>query len=365
MEHLTLFKSKIIASISLLLCLTVVLCSCGETAATSSNNTSVGKTSSVNTSSTPVSSVESTVTEPSSQISSTDNSSSSSTKPTSSKKPSSSSAGISYEKGPSKASAKSDVYTSVLDIEDNIFMDALVYTGYNIKKHRADGLMWVYILAKYKKAKGWLSNITYAGGSSGYETTADGKPNIKAFERGGFVCASFATYVYFNYLPNVAGIDTSKLPKPEDSKLADSWYKAVQQWVKLGYSKEIGFTAKVDPSTRYIKFIPEENIPIGSIIIFKPYESSVKRGSHVVVYAGFKNGNHWVYHVGTKNGPEMCAVERMLYGPEAQWPIMVVTPPSSLNLESTVKNKSANSGATVQSAPNKEEAEAPKNEKVE
>ena len=225
-------------------------------------------------------------------------------------------------------------YNSNLNIEDNVFMDSLIYTGYNMKEHRADGLMWTYVLAKYKRGYGWLSNITYAGGSSGLETK-NGKPDIKAFERGGFVCASFATYVYFNYLPNVAGIDTSSLPRPTNTRLADSWYKAVQQWIKKGYSRSIDFTATVDPSTRYIKFKPKEEIPIGSIIIFRTYESrnsKNKVGSHVVVYAGYKNGNHWVYHVGTKNGPEMCAVERMLYGPEAQWPMLVVTTPSNIRM---------------------------------
>ena len=225
-------------------------------------------------------------------------------------------------------------YNSNLNIEDNVFMDSLIYTGYNMKEHRADGLMWTYVLAKYKRGYGWLSNITYAGGSSGLETK-NGKPDIKAFEGGGFVCASFATYVYFNYLPNVAGIDTSSLPRPTNTRLADSWYKAVQQWIKKGYSRSIDFTATVDPSTRYIKFKPKEEIPIGSIIIFRTYESrnsKNKVGSHVVVYAGYKNGNHWVYHVGTKNGPEMCAVERMLYGPEAQWPMLVVTTPSNIRM---------------------------------
>lgn len=205
-----------------------------------------------------------------------------------------------------------------------------------MKKHRADGKMWVYILAKYKRGYGWLSNITYAGGSTGYETK-NGKPNIGFFERNGFVCASFATYVYFNYLPNVAGIDTSSLPRPADSKIADSWYKAVQKWVQKGYSRTIDFTATRDPSTNYIKFSPKEEIPIGSIIIFRPYSSSRKVGSHVVVYAGYKNGNHWVYHVGTKNGPEMCAVERMLYGPEPQWPMMVVTTPSNIRMAATLE----------------------------
>lgn len=221
-------------------------------------------------------------------------------------------------------------YNTNLDIEDNVFMDSLIYTGYNMKKHRADGKMWQYILAKYKRGYGWLSNITYAGGSSGLETK-NGKPDIKYFERNGLVCASFATYVYFNYLPNVAGIDTSSLPRPENTKLADSWYKAVQQWVKKGYSREIGFTAKKD-SSNYIVFNPKEEIPIGSIIIFRPYSTKAKVGSHVVVYAGYKNGFHWVYHVGTKNGPEMCAVERMLYGPEPQWPLMVVTTPKNIRM---------------------------------
>ena len=99
-------------------------------------------------------------------------------------------------------------YNTNLNIEDNVFMDSLIYTGYNMKKHRADGKMWIYILAKYKRGYGWLSNITYAGGSTGYET---------------------------------------------------------------------------------------------------------------------------------KNGPEMCAVERMLYGPEPQWPMMVVTTPSNIRMAATLE----------------------------
>ena len=39
----------------------------------------------------------------------------------------------------------------------------------------------------------------------------------------------------------------------------------------------------------------------------------------------------------TKNGPEMCAVERMLYGPEPQWPMMVVTTPSNIRMAATLE----------------------------
>ena len=81
------------------------------------------------------------------------------------------------------------------DIEDNIYLDALTYTGYNMQKHWDDGLMWTYVLSAEKAGKGWLSNITYGSGSTGLETTAEGLPDIEHFEMGGFVCASFATYV--------------------------------------------------------------------------------------------------------------------------------------------------------------------------
>ena len=58
-------------------------------------------------------------------------------------------------------------YNTNIDIEDNVFLDSMIYTGYNIKKHRADGKMWVYILAAKKRGLGWLSDITYGAGSSG------------------------------------------------------------------------------------------------------------------------------------------------------------------------------------------------------
>ncbi len=235
------------------------------------------------------------------------------------------------------ASAKTDdyKYNTNIDIENNVFLDALVYTGYNLKKHRADGLMWTYVLASQKRGKGWLSNITYGAGSSGYETK-NGKPNIKFFESHGLVCASYVTYVYFNYLPNVAGIDTSSLPKPDRSYNADSWYKAAMKWVDKGYSKTISFTAK--DSASGIVFKPKSDIPIGSIIVFsdktKPGSTT---GSHVCIYAGYKNGYHWVTHVGNSNGPEFCSVERMKFGPDPQWPLKVITTPSNIRMSALLE----------------------------
>lgn len=218
-------------------------------------------------------------------------------------------------------------YSTPEDIEDNIFWDSLIYTGYNIEKHLADGLMWEYILAGTKKEKGWLSNIGYAGGSWGYETTADGKPDIEYFEKHGLVCASYIAYVYFNYLPNVCGIDTSDLAKPTLSYSANDWYLACQKWVEDGYCRTIDF--KASRSGGMIKFEPAEEIPIGSIICFRNITNS--EGDfcrHVCIYAGYKNGYHWVYHVGNDNGPEFCAVERMSFGEGAQWPTAIFTTPN-------------------------------------
>ncbi len=231
---------------------------------------------------------------------------------------------------PTKVNSGEYRYNTNLDIENNVFLDALVYTGYNLEKHRSDGNMWIYILASQKRGLGYLSKISYGGGSSGYET-AGGKPDLSAFQKGGLVCASYATYVYFNYLPNIAGIDTSSLARPTRSTCADDWYQAAKQWVKKGYSKTIPFSASLVNGNR-TKFVPESEIPIGSILIFCDFYHRSDYGSHVVVYAGYKNGYHWVFHVGNHNGPEFCAVERMTCGPDPQWPIAVITTPSNIRM---------------------------------
>ena len=217
---------------------------------------------------------------------------------------------------------------AVENLENNIFFDSLVYTGYNIEKHRSDGLMWYYVLAANKRGKGWLSDITYNGGSDGYEMTEEGLPDIEFFERNGLVCASYATYVYFNYLPNVAGIDTSELTRPEKAYNANDWYVAAKDWIEKGYSKMIDFEASLKGG--FIDFEEAEEIPIGSIIAFCDSRNKSDYCSHIVIYAGYENDYHWVFHVGNENGPEFCSVERMHFGPDPQWPIAVITTPEQV-----------------------------------
>lgn len=220
-------------------------------------------------------------------------------------------------------------YNTGFDMENNVFLDALRYTGYNLEKHRADGQMWNYILSSDKKWRGWLSKITYGGGSTGLETTAEGLPNIAKFEKGGLVCASFASYVYFNYLPNVAGIDTSSLDIPEQSYSAASFHAAAKKWVEKGYSYNIGFKAKNGGSG--IIFEPDEEIPLGSIIVFRDLDKPSKTvADHITVYVGKKNGYHWVIQTGNKNGPEFCAVERFKFGPGPQFPLAIFATPTCI-----------------------------------
>ena len=216
------------------------------------------------------------------------------------------------------------------DPDDNDFLDALIYTGYNIQKHRSDGLMWTYILASQKKGKGWLSNISYNFGCTGYETNADGEPDIARFERGGLVCASYATYVYFNYLPHIAGIDVSVLAKPADPQKAQQWYLAGKKWIEDGFSKYIEWNAHMLAGTNHTVFEPAEPIPIGSLMFTQDFNNRNGYATHISLYAGYKNGYHWVTHVGNLNGPEFCAMERMSCGPDPQWPLAIITTPNGL-----------------------------------
>lgn len=259
-------------------------------------------------------------------------------------------------------------YKTPMDMEDNIFMDSLAYTGYDIAKHRKDGLMWQYILSGQKKRASssgpynWLSNISYHGTPSGFETNAEGKPDIAYFEKYGLVCASYVGYVYQNYLPNVVGIDTSMLGKPSDfgwsDVLADGWFEVAKTWVQKGWSEFIKFDCRrVAGSGGQLQITPEKSIPIGSIIVTaNDSNPDTDYAGHVSVYAGYKYGYNWVYQVGTYNGPEFCSIERMGYNPDPhyrQWLIAIITPPNIINyapiLDVTVQDENGNpvEGATV------------------
>ena len=344
-----MFRKCFVVLMALLICVCMIGCADNNAPETNDANST---TASVEGVSETESSFESEPSEPevsqeeSSEFSSKEETSSAESKPQEKKQPTATTPASSQGSGEYH-------YNTNTDIEDNVFLDALVYTGYNIKKHRSDGNMWVYILAAQKRGLGYLSDITYGGGCMGYETK-NGKPDLDAFKRGGLVCASYVTYVYFNYLPNVAGIDTSVLTTPGNSHLAHAWYLAAKDWVKKGYSKYISFNASLGGGNHTV-FKAAETIPIGSIIMFKDFKDrtnpNADHGTHVCVYAGYKNGYHWVTHVGNANGPEFCAIERMSCGPDPQWPLAVITTPSNIRFSAMLQVTATDeNGAPVKDA---------------
>ncbi len=207
---------------------------------------------------------------------------------------------------------------------DNVFLDALAYTGYDVAAQKKDGTIFV----KYSSATpdAVLSNIGYGTGPTGFETvndssTVSGKaPNIAKFEAGGLCCATYISYVYYNYLPNIAGIDTSSASRPSNASSASSYNTEVEEWIKNGVARKISFTQDADGTN----FKPAEAIPLGSLLIFKAISTGVV--VHVGIYAGYYNGQHFISHVGNDHGPELCTVDGMTKGGFPEAVAKVITP---------------------------------------
>ena len=218
------------------------------------------------------------------------------------------------------AAPASDIPAEMLD---NVFLDALEYTGYKVQAQRDDGT----IFKKYSGgATAYLSKISYGLNKYGTETvaksgTATGlAPDIAGFESSGLCCASFVSYVYYNYLPNIAGIDTSSATRPYNLRTATAYNAAANAWISAGTARRISFSQNANGNN----FIPSEDIPIGSLIIFKHIPTGDI--AHVALYAGYYNGIHFVTHVGNDRGPELSSIVGMSKGDYPEAVVQVVTP---------------------------------------
>ena len=176
------------------------------------------------------------------------------------------------------AAPASDIPANMLD---NVYLDALEYTGYKVQKQKDDGT----IFKKFSSAaSAYLSDISYGEYRYGTETvtksgTATGlAPDIATFESSGLCCASYVSYVYFNYLPNIAGIDTSDMTRPYNLRSAPAYNAAANEWVSSGTARRISFRQNANGDN----FVPSESIPIGSLIIFKDIPDGGI--AHVAVY---------------------------------------------------------------------------------
>lgn len=186
-------------------------------------------------------------------------------------------------------------------VNSNVFLDALKYTGYDVSQFTVNGKSGADVTKR--------SKIGYnAGGATGLETSS-GKPNISAFEKNGMCCASYASYVYFNYLPNVYGLDTSFLAKPSNPRSTSDWHTACEKWVKSGTATKTVINKSCSSASNLVVL---DKVPIGSLLIFT--DNSGKY-SHTGIYAGKKNGNYYQTQVGNSRGPEVQLINGFYSGP--------------------------------------------------
>lgn len=192
----------------------------------------------------------------------------------------------------------------------NNFMDALAYTGYDVQAQIDDGTIFKNVASLTPSSV--LSGIGYgtdSGSATGLETNAQGLPDIQYFREHGSQCGGYVTYVLFNYLPNVAGVDTSYLTQPKWPLSPGSYHEAADQWVANGYAK------KIYSAAGGTTFSTSIDIPIGSLVLFAgPTGSgtySEWTAGHVALYAGKYNGAHYIYHIGNGRGPELSRIDWM------------------------------------------------------
>lgn len=219
---------------------------------------------------------------------------------------------------PLSAAPAADIPSKMLD---NIYLDALTYTGYKTDVQKADGSIFKTYSGNAPASV--RSGIGYGTGPSGLETVAaDNKtgkaPDIARFKANGLCCASYVSYVYYNYLPNIARMDVSKIPQPANPRSPVSYNSAVENWVRSGSARRIAFTQGTN------SFTPSEEIPIGSLIIFK--HKTTGEIAHLALYAGYYAGKHFVTHVGNERGPEISTVEGMSKGSYPEVVTQVVVP---------------------------------------
>lgn len=197
------------------------------------------------------------------------------------------------------------------EMTNNVMLDALAYTGYDVQAQRNDGTLFIDYGSRTPSSV--LSNIGYASSGStsatGLETNSEGLPDIAYMEERGTMCGGYVSYVLFNYLPNVAGIDTSNLVQPQWPLSPGSIQEAADKWVADGYAE------KIYEAAGGTNFSYSGEIPIGSVIIMAgPTDDgsySVWNAGHVCLYAGYYNGKHFVTHVGNSRGPEISTIEGM------------------------------------------------------
>ena len=199
---------------------------------------------------------------------------------------------------------------------ESYILDAIEYTGYKVKAQRKTGTLLEDCGSGPRTPMKFRSGITYNPVPLGLETVASKTtvskkaPNLSKFRKYGMCCSSFVTYYFLNYLPNVAGVDTTYIRKVMDKcgerpNYAESWYETATTLVKQGKAIVVD---KVGKNQSFPSAHPEK-LKIGDLITFR-VAGEGRRCGHVAVYAGTNNGLHFVAHVGSNEGPVFQTLER-------------------------------------------------------
>ncbi|MBQ7124911.1 MAG: hypothetical protein IJO00_00975 [Clostridia bacterium] len=209
------------------------------------------------------------------------------------------------------------------ELTDNFVLRSIEYLGYDVEGQiKAGDLYSVY--GAFELSKKYRSDVFYdENGATGIEglnmisnkNSPTGKlPDIKTFKSKGMICASFTTYYLFNYLPNVEGINTSRLFNVFSSyknlgynyRAVLTWNLALDKLVKSGDIEKIGTS---------VENVDREKLSIGDIVVFK---SEKYTNSHVAIYAGNFRGEDYVVHSTWKRGIEINTLSAIAdpYGDE-------------------------------------------------
>lgn len=203
------------------------------------------------------------------------------------------------------------------EMMESYIADSLTYLGYKTSKHKSLGTYLQDCASGPRTPMSVRSNIGYGGVPSGQETVKDkstvsGKaPNVAKFEKYGLCCAGFVSYYYLNYLPNIAGVDTSYIKSAikksgYGSQTCESWEWAAKYLVKKGKAKVVD---KVK-NGQTLAAADLDKLEIGDLITFR-IPSTGRSCGHVAVYAGKNNeGDHFVAHVGSDEGPVFQTLQR-------------------------------------------------------
>lgn len=143
------------------------------------------------------------------------------------------------------------------------------------------------------------------------------------------------------------------MPRPANYRSASSVSAAADKWVASGLARKISFTQSADSSS----FKPAEEIPIGSLVVFKSIETG--KIAHVALYAGCYNGQYFLTHVGNERGPEISTIVGMSKGGYPESVVQIVTPPvtdadGAIEIYKKDTNSKALGGAVFVATPKKD-----------